>query len=369
MSTSVRYDFVLIGGGLVGACLAEELAAGGASVQVIDAGTEPGHATARAAGVAVPSLRYAGGEFYQWLLAARRALASDIARLEPGHGTFTLARPIVRLLAEADLTALARGADDVAAGQPISADAFGALAPGARIPDGRRPFLVADGLLVNGQAYLRAVYEAATASGVRWRQDGTVHTVQDDESGVLIGCTDGTTTRADRAVLTAGAWTGLLAPRIPVVPQRGQLAVLASAAGLNCILSGRLYLSPLPGGGLVVGATEEDAGFADHCTAGAAAGLLGYAVRTMPGLASAEVRELRAGLRPRSGTGLPLVGRVPGHRRLFAAAGHAGHGLISARLTAQGLAAGLLRGDWDELPGQFCPVKAETAAGAVAAGR
>ena len=369
MSSSHRYDFVLVGGGLVGACLAEELATGGASVLVADSGTEPGHATARAAGVAVPSLRYVGGEFYGWLVAARHALENDIARLEPRHGPFSLARPIVRLLGEADLQALTCGTDNPAVGRPLADPDLAALAPGARMPAGRRPFIVEDGLLVNGRAYLRAVYEAAAAAGVRWRQGATVHAVEDDVPGMLIRCIDGTTARADRVVLTAGAWTGLLAPQVPVVPQRGQLAVLGSAAGLSCILSGRLYLSPLPGGGLVVGATEENAGFTDHCTAGSVAGLLAYAVRTMPGLANAEVSELRAGLRPHSSTGLPLVGRVPGHRRLFAAAGHAGHGLISSRLTAQGLAAGLLHGNWDQLPERFCPTKAKTAASAVPAGR
>jgi glycine oxidase len=364
MSSSHRYDFVLVGGGLVGACLAEELAAGGASVLVTDSGAEPGHATARAAGVAVPSLRYAGSAFYDWLAAARRALEADILRLQPAHGAFSVARPVVRLLGEEDLRALP---DAAVAGLPIPDADLNRLAPGVRMPPGRRPFLVQDGLLVDGRAYLHAVQATGVCAGARWRQDATVDAVEEDGRGMLVRCADGFTAHADRVVLTAGAWTGRLAPQVPVVPQRGQLAVLGSAAGLNCILSGRLYLSPLPAGGLVVGATEENAGFADRCTAGSAAGLLAYAVRTMPGLADAEVTELRAGLRPWSHTGRPLVGRVPGKQRLFAAAGHAGHGLISSRLTAQGLAAGLLHGDWDQLPEDFCPTRAQPAASAMAA--
>jgi glycine oxidase len=39
-------------------------------------------------------------------------------------------------------------------------------------------------------------------------------------------------------------------------------------------------------------------------------------------------------------------------------AGHAGHGLISARATAQGMAAGLEYGDWSGLPEDFCPREA-----------
>ncbi len=369
MPSSHHYDFILVGGGLVGACLAEELAAGGASVLVADSGAEPGHATARAAGVAVPSVRYAGDEFYDWLVTAREALAEDIARLEPGHGPFSVARPIVRLLGADDLQALPGGPGDPAAGQPLDDGALDALAPGIRLPAGRRPFLMEDGLLVNGQAYLRAVCAAAASAGAHWHQDVTVGAVEEDGDGMLARYTDGSTVRAGRVVLTAGAWTGRLAWEVPVTPQRGQLAVLGSAAGLDCILSGRLYLSPLPGGGLVVGATEENAGFTDHCTAGSAAGLLAYAVRTLPALADAAVTELRAGLRPHSRTGRPVVGRVPGHQRLYAAAGHAGHGLISSRLTGRGLAAGLLRGDWDQLPERFCPRRAQAAAGPVPAGR
>ena len=369
MPSSHRYDFVLVGGGLVGACLAEELAAGGASVQVADSGAEPGHATARAAGVAVPSLRYAGSEFYDWLVTARRALEADILRLEPAHGPFSVARPIVRLLGEEDLQALAGAQDAPVLGRPLTDTDLDRLAPGVRIPPGRRPFMLEDGLLVNGRAYLHAVHAAAVSAGVQWRQDASVSAVEEDGPGMLVRCADGSAAHAGRVVLTAGAWTGRLAPQVPVVPQRGQLAVLGSAEGLNCILSGRLYLSPLPAGGLVVGATEENAGFTDRCTAGSAAGLLAYAVRTMPGLADAEVTELRAGLRPQSRTGRPLVGRVPGHQRLFVAAGHAGHGLISSRLTAQGLAAGLLHGDWDQLPESFCPTRAQPATSTMAAGK
>ncbi|MEV7978481.1 FAD-dependent oxidoreductase [Streptomyces sp. NPDC086519] len=362
MPSSPLYDVVLVGGGLVGACLAEELATGGATVLVLDAGGEPGHATTQAAGVAVPSLRHLGDEeFHRWLVDAQGALRDDIRRLEPGHGPFSLARPMVRLLTDDDVRALPEASGNAALGQALTSAELDALAPGVRVPAGRRPFMAEDGLLVNGGSYLRAVRAAALAAGAGWRQETTVSAVEEEVSGLRVRAADGFAARADRVVLTAGAWTGQLAP-LPIGPQRGQLAVLEADAELGCILSGRLYMAPLPDGRIVVGATEEQAGFADHCTAGTAAGLLAYAVRTLPDLSEAVVSELRAGLRPLSGTGRPLVGRVPGRSRLYVAAGHAGHGLISSRLTARGLAAGLLRCDWEELPERFCP-NAELSAG------
>lgn len=368
MSGSQRCDVVLVGGGLVGACLAEELAGHGVDVVVLDAGGEPGHATGKAAGVAVPSLRYLNDDaFYGWLTRARAGLEKDVARLEPQYGSFSLTRPVLRLLTPDDVAALSggRAAD---AGTPASDADVARLAPGLRIPEDGRAFLVEQGLTVNGRSYLLAVQAAAVRAGVDWRQELVVAAITENENGVLVRCTDGTSVAAERAVVTAGAWTGQLVD-VPVVPQRGQLVLLdAPDVALQCIVSSRLYLAPLPDGGLLVGATEEDSGFDDRSTAGSVAGVLAFALRLMPGLASATVIEARAGLRPVTTTGRPLAGRAPGHRRVYVTAGHAGHGLVSARATAQGMAAGLEYGDWSGLPEDFCPHEAVPVAGSAISG-
>lgn len=356
MSGSQRCEVAVIGGGLVGACLAEELATHGVDVLVLDAGGEPGHATGKAAGVAVPSLRYLSDEgFYDWLTGALSGLERDVARLEPQFGTFSLPRPVLRLLGDADIAALPAGGRAAAAGVPADAAQVAALAPGLRIPDGRTPYLVERGLSVDGPAYLRAVQAAAIRAGARWHQRQAVGNLHETESEVLLRCTDGFAVAAGRVVVTAGAWTGTLID-VPVVPQRGQLVLLdAPPDRLDCIVSGRHYLAPLSGGGLLVGATEEEAGFDERSTAGSVAGLLAFALRLMPELASVAVLGTRSGLRPVTATGRPVVGRAPGHLRVYVSAGHAGHGLISARATAQGMAAGLEYGDWSGLPEDFCP--------------
>lgn len=349
-----RQDFVLIGGGIVGACLAEELARAGARVLVLDAGTEAGHATTRAAGVAVPSIRYAGDPvFAGWLRSARAVLDTDLARLEPQPGAFSLRRPILRLLREEDLQALA-GLPDAGLGEPVSGADLGELVPGLPPAPDRTAYLAPDGLVVTGAAYLSAARAAALAAGACWQQGSTVLSIEDGPDGVELSCTDGARVHADRVIITAGAWTGQLVD-LPVGPQRGQLVKLSEAAGLSCILSGRLYIAPLPSGGVFVGATEEDAGFATECTAGSIARILSYAVRTLPGLEGAGGLQVHAGLRPITPSGRPLMGAVPGRSRLYVAAGHAGHGLVTARLSAQGMAQGLLHRDWDALPEQFCP--------------
>ncbi|MEJ8651934.1 FAD-dependent oxidoreductase [Streptomyces sp. MS1.AVA.3] len=350
------HDYLLVGGGIVGACLAEELARTGASVMVLDAGREAGHATRKAAGVAVPSLRYLDrSDFYQWLCQGRERLHRDIRRLQPAHGEFSVASPILRALRTTDAEAYGDRLSAAGAGEWIDSAELPAVAPGMKLPADRHYLLDPHGLMVDGGRYLEAVRRQCLAAGVTWHQDTTVRSLTEDASGVE-AVTDNGTLRADRVVLTTGAWSGgPLAPDLPVYPQRGQLVQLETAEKLPCIFSSAFYLAPGVDGRVIVGATEEDAGFHEQCTAGGIGRLLMFAGAALPALADAAPVELRAGLRPATRTGFPLTGRVPGRSRTYVAAGHAGHGLLSARISAEGMAAGLTADAWDALPEEFCP--------------
>jgi glycine oxidase len=88
------------------------------------------------------------------------------------------------------------------------------------------------------------------------------------------------------------------------------------------LLWGARYLVPRPDGRVLVGSTEEDAGFAKRTTAAAVSGLLALAGRLVPALAEAHLEQCWAGLRPGSPDGLPFLGPVPGCDNLFVAAGH-----------------------------------------------
>jgi D-amino-acid dehydrogenase len=51
------------------------------------------------------------------------------------------------------------------------------------------------------------------------------------------------------------------------------------------------------------------------------------ALRVMPGLAAAEIRDIRVGLRPYSADTMPVLGPVPGMRGIALATGHGPTGL------------------------------------------
>ncbi|TYR62718.1 NAD(P)/FAD-dependent oxidoreductase [Streptomyces parvus] len=354
------HDYILVGGGIVGACLAEELARTGASVAVMDAGQEAGHATRKAAGVAVPSLRYLDRTaFYQWLCTGRDRLEQDISRLQPEHGGFSVASPILRALRTVDVDAYGDRLNAAGAGRWVDSADLPTVAPGMKLPADRHYLLDPHGLMVDGGRYLLAVRSQCLAAGVAWHQNTTVRSLTESASGVE-AVTDNGTFHADRAILTTGAWTGgPLGPGLPVFPQRGQLVQLETAEKLPCIFSSAFYLAPGVDGRVIVGATEEDAGFDERCTAGGIGRLLMFAGAALPALADAAPAELRAGLRPATRSGFPLAGRIPGRTRTYVAAGHAGHGLLSARISAEGMKAGLTADDWDALPEEFCPTVGE----------
>ena len=146
-------------------------------------------------------------------------------------------------------------------------------------------------------------------------------------------------------VLCGGAWTPELAPlALPIEPVRGQILQLDDPAPgrRSMLLEGDLYLVAKRDGSLVVGATEERAGFDRRVTAAGLGGLAAAACRLLPSLADAGFRSAWAGLRPATPDGLPAIGAVPGWEGLYVAAGHFRNGVLLSAVTGRLIAARVL---------------------------
>ncbi len=158
---------------------------------------------------------------------------------------------------------------------------------------------------------------------------------------------------ADVVVLAAGAHSAALHPTLAKVirPVKGEILRLRARPGtlappsrtVRAIVGGRhSYLVPRDGGGLVLGATQREAGFDTDVTAGAVRELLTDAERVLPAIAEYRLEEAAAGLRSGSPDNLPVIGELePG---VLAATGHHRNGILLAPLTADAVLA-LLRGD------------------------
>lgn len=169
--------------------------------------------------------------------------------------------------------------------------------------------------------------------------------------GVRVG---GRVRLAGAVVLCTGCWAGAAAQWLPhrlahglppVEPIRGQILSLANAASAGPILWGPgAYLVPKRDGSLVVGATEERAGFDCRVTEAGLAGLRGAAGQLLPRLAGAERGSAWAGLRPASPDGLPAIGAIEGVGGLLVAVGHTRNGVLLSNVTGE-LVAKLVAGE------------------------
>jgi glycine oxidase len=181
---------------------------------------------------------------------------------------------------------------------------------------------------VRNPRHLKALLAGCAGREVRLRSGCAVHGFE--RQGQRINAVHTTAGRllADRFVLAAGAWTeGLLHQvdwRPGIHPVRGQIALLNSGTPLlrRVVMAGKRYLVPRLDGRVLVGSTEEDAGFDKRTTAGAIGELLNLAFMLVPGLTNAQLERCWAGLRPGSPDELPFLGLVPGTDNLFVAAGH-----------------------------------------------
>jgi glycine oxidase len=173
--------------------------------------------------------------------------------------------------------------------------------------------------------------------------------------GRLTGVRSGDTVlSAEQFCITGGAWSASLLSRlglkIAIKPVRGQIVLLhAPAARLTRIVNeGPRYLVPRPDGRVLVGSTEEEAGFDKRNTAVAVRNLLEFGISLVPALADAAIERTWAGLRPATADGLPYLGRLPDLENAFIAAGHFRQGLHLSPGTAVVMSQ-LMRGEPTEI--------------------
>jgi glycine oxidase len=350
----MRRDVLVIGGRAIGCGAALALARRGASVQLI----ERTHLGAEASGAAAGILgAYAEahdtGPLAQLCLQSLALYPAWSAQLVDETGIDVGYRPSGSMRVFLDADDLARQSRAMTAGfgagaQPLDSAAVLALEPhlapsfaGAlRFPrDGR----------IDPPALVRALGAAAVGAGVVITLAAGVERLVvagDRATGVILA--NGEALHAGAVVLAAGAWSPIegsgLAPSW-VEPIRGQIVELRTdRCPIEHVVFGpSAYLSPRDDGRVIVGSTQERAGFHKAVTVRGVRGLLDGAVELVPGLAEAEIARTWSGFRPRAPDGAPLLG--PGHARgLFVATGHFRNGILLAPITGEIIAALVLGG-------------------------
>ena len=115
------------------------------------------------------------------------------------------------------------------------------------------------------------------------------------------------------------------------------------------------YAVPWSDGSLLVGATMEEAGFDERTTLGGVTALATAATGLLPASARATLIESRAGLRPATPDGLPVVGPSATSPRVWWATGHYRNGILLAPLTASLVERAIVDGVYDEAVSALTP--------------
>jgi glycine oxidase len=337
-------DVIVVGAGIIGCAVAQELAVRGARVRVIEARTVAAGATQASAGMLVPYLEaHDRGPLFDLMTRSLDLYDAFIARVTTDSTIDVEYRRCGSLQIAADAAAAARFQD--------APQAFPSLlrwldADAARREEPSLPDSILGALLVTAHGYVNvnALTEAlawgAMRHGAEIEAGRRITAIDAREGTTEVMAEDGTRWTAETIVLASGSWTPHAgtadAAATHVRPIRGQLLRLGwRGAPLSHVIWGPdCYVVPWQDGTVLVGATMEDVGYDEQPTATGVRDLLDAVCELLPEAWRATFIDARAGLRPATSDGLPLVGRSASNDHVIYATGHFRNGILLAPLTA-----------------------------------
>jgi glycine/D-amino acid oxidase-like deaminating enzyme len=358
-------DFAVIGGGLVGATIARNLASGGLRVIVVDEGDV--------------ALRASRGNFaLVWI----QGKGSDMPRYAEWTGQSISLWPELRAELEAetglDVCYEQRGGFHLAlseqelehlrATRHVGPQSQATPYPACEILSAReiRSYLPHVGSDVVGGSYcpldghvnalrlLRASHQAMLARGVQYRPQSRVTQIE-GPGPFRLRLADGGTINAGRLLLAAGLGNARLGPMVglaaPIRSQRGQVLVTERTPPLlNFPIA---TVRQTDEGSVLIGDSQEEVGPEGPVATGIASVMASRATRMFPALAGLKIVRWWDCWRVLSPDGYPIYDHSRSHPGAFLATCHSGVTLAAAH--AKLLAPAILKG---ELPEQFAAFSA-----------
>ncbi len=339
-------DIIVLGGGIIGGALAEELARAGRRVVLIERGRMGQEASTAAAGILSAAMDVPQpGPLFELCQLARRIYPQWIAHLEARSrlslgfhvdGIVYLAMTAAQERAKADQVSWQRRR-----GLPIESWSPRRLRREEPAVDGpvRKAFFFANEAQVENVKLMEALAAACRAARVQVLEQTIARRLLVAHKAVRGVQTNHGRILAPVLINCLGSWApwgGRSAVPLPVEPARGQMLAFRGPRRLfrHPVMAERGYVVQRRDGRLLVGSTVERVGYDKALTfEGLHAILTG--VRHFTGaLSQCTFLEAWTGLRPYSPDGLPILGRTA-LEGLYAATGHFRHGILLAPATAR----------------------------------
>jgi len=358
-----RADVVVVGGGVIGLCVAWRTAQLGMSVIVVDQDPAPRGASWAAAGMLAPvgESNFGGESLLRFNLEGARCYPAFLAELAEAAGVaveYTHAGSLHVALNRDETAALRRLFEyHTEAGMEVewlAGEACRELEP--MLHPGVQSGMLADGeSAVDPRQLLEALGFAFAKAGGASHSGVAVTAIRSGE----VTLQTGETIHSGQVVLCAGAATRSI-QGVPqevqeaLRPVKGQILRLRNDGGARLVrrivVTEDVYLVPRSNAEIVVGATVEER-HNTLVTAGGVFELLRAAQEVLPGIREMELTEASAASRPGTPDNAPLIGPTS-IEGVIAAVGHYRNGILLAPITGELVAQLIAK---DEVPSELDP--------------
>jgi glycine oxidase len=341
-------DVVVVGAGIIGCAVGRELARRGARVRIFETRRIGAGATYASAGVLAPYIEaHERGRLFDLTIQSLAMYDQFVADVTAEAGIAVEYRRCGTLEVATDAVSAERMQEVIARQREQNVLTWLEAAAARRMAPSLAPS-IHGAVLASSHGYVavpdltEALAWSALRHGAQIETTDRVTAIRSAGAGLTIFTADGTKWDADAAVIAAGSWSGQIeteSPERPAVkPIKGQLLRLQwQGEPLRHVIWGPdCYVVPWQNGLVLVGATAEDVGFDERVTVAGVRQLLDAVARLLPSSPQCAFVEARAGLRPASDDGLPIMRRASDALpRLIYATGHYRNGVLLAPLTAQ----------------------------------
>ena len=337
------FDFLIIGGGIIGLLTAKELQKSGANVAIVEKNSPGQQATWAAGGILSPMRPWHYSEPVNAISSPSQAIYQQLASEmydETGIDPEWLLSGMLVLnddeMTEATQWCQQHNAPNEMLSVEQLKQQFSHLKPL------NEPALYrADVATIRPHKLLKALNRYLADNGVTFYNGQAANKLL-IKNNVITGVQlDNSTLQAKEYIICGGAWSPQLVPKIaqqPIInPVKGQMICFppVDTHNLCMVMDGDRYIIPRKDGRVVVGSTREHTEFDATTTQVAFNELRNFAQQLYPALSNIEPDAHWAGLRPSSPDSIPYICRVEPFKNLSLNAGHYRNGIVTAPASAE----------------------------------